>query len=211
MDIETVLTAITSAGSVAAGIGYTIKRIVDRSIDSKCSRLVEHTLAGIKEEAQRRLTSLDYRFEVFKTTLSLTDRARKCCRDLQNTLESGIKGRDRIDQMNRLKNYADTIIDILLDEKTHISPKICAMAQEVKNLLQEYPWNTETFVRSWRQDGNAPLLDSTLGPLKEKVAECYRRIDGLYDLILEEVQLQLDGIAERISPDKRIESHSVTS
>jgi len=211
MDIETVITAITSAGFVAAGIGYAIKRVVDRSIDSKCSRLAERALAEIKEEAQRRLTSLDQRFEVFKTTLSLADRARKCCRDLQNTLESGIRGRDRMDQMNRLKNYTDTILDILLDDKAHISPKICSMAQEVKNLLQEYPWNTETFVRSWRQDGSTPILESTMGPLKEKVAECYRRIDGLYDLILEEVHLQLNGIAERISPDKRIEFPSATS
>ena len=210
MDIETVLTAITSAGSVAAGIGYTIKRIVDRSIDSKCSQLAERALAEIKEEAQRRLTSLDRRFEVFKTTLSLVDRARKCCRDLQNTLESGIKARDRLEQMKRLKNYTDTILDILLDEKTPISPKICSTAQAVKNLLQEYPWNTEAFVRSWRRDESTPLLDSTLGPLKEKVAECYRRIDGLYDLILEEVQLQLDGFAERISPDKQIEPSSAT-
>ena len=72
MDIETVLTAITSAGSVAAGIGYTIKRIVDRSIDSKCSQLAERALAEIRR-TQRRLTSLDRRFEVFKTTLSLVD------------------------------------------------------------------------------------------------------------------------------------------
>lgn len=211
MDMETVLTAVTSAGSVAAAVGYTIKRIVDRSIDSKCSRIAERALLEIRAEAQRRLTSLDHRFEVFKTTLSLTDRARKCCRDLQNLLDSGMKNGDRLDQMTRLKNYADTILDILLDEKAHISPRICTTAQEVKSLLQEYPWNTEIFIQSWRQDRNLPLVESTLGPLKEKVGECYRRIDGLYDLIREEVQLQLDGITERMQSDTRMASPSVNS
>jgi hypothetical protein len=211
MDIETVLTAVTSAGSVAAAVGYTLKRIVDRSIDSRCSRIAERALLEIREEAQRRLTNLDYRFEVFKTTLSLTDRARKCCRDLQNLLDSGMKSGDRLEQMNRLKNYADTILDILLDEKAPISPKICTMAQEVKNLLQEYPWNTESFVRSWRQDRNLPMVESALTPLKEKVGECYRRMDSLYDLIREEVQLQLDGIAKGMQSDHRMTSPSTAS
>lgn len=211
MDIETVLTAVTSAGFVAAAVGYTIKRIVDRSIDTKCSRIAERALLEIKAEAQRRLTTLDHRFEVFKTTLSLTDRARKCCRDLQNLLESGIKSQERIDQMNRLKNYTDTIIDILLDEKAYISPKMCTMAQEVKSLLQEYPWNTEIFVRSLRRDAGAPLVESTLAPLKEKIAECYRRIDDLYDLIREEVQQQIDGIAASMNSDKRTTSAAVIS
>lgn len=202
MDIETVLTAVTSAGSVAAAVGYTIKRIVDRSIDTKCSRIAERALVEIREEALRRMATLDYRFEVFKTTLSLTDRARKCCRDLQNLLETGIGSGNRLEQMNRLKNYADTILDILLDEKAHVSPKICTMAQEVKSLLQEYPWNTEVFVRSWRRDKSAPLMESALGPLKEKIAECHRRIDDLYDQIREEVQQQIDGITERINSDK---------
>lgn len=203
MDIETVLTAITSAGSVAAAVGYSIKRIVDRSIDAKCSRIAERALAEFREEAQRRLTTLDQRFEVFKTTLSLTDRARKCCRDLQNVIDTGIISAERLEQMNRLKNYADTILDILMDEKAHISPKICAMAQEVKNLLQEYPWNAETFLHSWRQDSSAPLMESALAPLKEKIAECHRRIDGLYDLIREEVQRQWGDVAEGINAGYR--------
>ena len=41
MDMETVLTAVTSAGFVAAAVGYAIKRIVDRSIDSRCSWIAE--------------------------------------------------------------------------------------------------------------------------------------------------------------------------
>lgn len=203
MDIETVLTAVTSAGFVAAAVGYTIKRIVDRSIDTKCSRIAERALAEFREETQRRLVTLDQRFEIFKTTLSLTDRARKCCRELQNLLDTGIKSGDRLEQMNRLRNYADTILDILMDEKAHISPKICAMAQEVKNLLQEYPWNAETFLRSWRQDSGAPLMESALAPLKEKVAECHRRIDGLYDLIREEVQRQWGDVTENINAGYR--------
>ena len=208
MDFETVITAVTSAGSVAAAVGYAIKRIVVRAIDAKCSRIAEGALAEFREEAQRRLTDLDHRFEVFKTTLSLTDRARKCCRDLQNLLDTGMKSGDRLDQMHRLKNYTDTILDILLDEKAHISPKISAMAQDVKNLLQEYPWNAETFLRSWRQESSAPLVESALGPLKEKISECYRRIDDLYDLIREEVQFQMEGIAERIQSDNRMISSS---
>jgi hypothetical protein len=208
MDFETIITAVTSAGSVAAAVGYAIKRIVVRSIDAKCSRITERALAEFREEARRRLTDLDQRFEVFKTTLSLTDRARKCCRDLQNVIDTGMINAERLEQMHRLKNYADTILDILQDEKDHISPKICAMAQEVKTLLQEYPWNTETFLRSWRKDENTPLMESALGPLKEKVAECHRRIDDLYDLIREEVKLQMEGIAERIQPDNRMISSS---
>ncbi|MBN1545916.1 MAG: hypothetical protein JW902_04580 [Syntrophaceae bacterium] len=203
MDIETILTAVASAASVAAAVGYSIKRIVDRSIDTKCSRIAERALVEIREEARRRLTSLDYRIEVFKTTLSLTDRARKCCRDLQNVLDTGIINSERLNQMHRLKNYTDTILDILLNEKAYISPKICAMAQEVKNLLQEYPWNTETFLRSWRQNSGTPLMESALGSLKGKVAECHRRIDDLYDLIREEIQHQMEEIAENTALEKR--------
>jgi DNA-binding Lrp family transcriptional regulator len=111
--------------------------------------------------------------------------------------------------MHRLKNYTDTILDILQDEKNHISPKICAMAQEVKNLLQEYPWNAETFLRAWRKDGNAPLMESALGPLKEKVAECHRRIDDLYDLIREEVQRRMEDLAENVAAEKHASSPAI--
>jgi len=203
MDLETIFTAIASAGSVAAAVGYSIKRIVDRSIDAQCSRIAERALAEFREETQRRLTTLDQRFEVFKTTLSLTDRARKCCRDLQNVIDTGIVSAERLEQMHRLKNYADTILDILMDEKAHISPKICAKAQEVKTLLQEYPWNAETFLRSWRKDSGAPLMESALAPLKEKIAECHRRIDGLYDLIREEVQRQWGDVTEGMNAGYR--------
>ena len=196
MDLETIFTAIAGAGSVAATVGYSIKKIVDRSIDAKCSRITERAIAEFRKETQRRLTSLDQPFEVFKTTLSLTDRARKCCRDLQNVIDTGIVSAERLEQMHRLKNYADTILDILMDEKAHISPIICATAQEVKTLLQEYPWNAETFLRSWRKDSGSPLMESAFAPLKAKIAECHRRIDGLYDLIREEVQHRWGDVPE---------------
>ncbi len=204
MDLETIFTAIAGAGSVAATVGYSIKKIVDRSIDAKCSRITERAIAEFRKETQRRLTSLDQPFEVFKTTLSLTDRARKCCRDLQNVIDTGIVSAERLEQMHRLKNYADTILDILMDEKAHISPKICATAQEVKTLLQEYPWNAETFLRSWRKDSGSPLMESAFAPLKAKIAECHRRIDGLYDLIREEVQHRWGDVPEGMNTGYRV-------
>jgi len=203
MDLETIFTAIAGAGSVAATVGYSIKKIVDRSIDAKCSRITERAIAEFRKETQRRLTSLDQPFEVFKTTLSLTDRARKCCRDLQNVIDTGIVSAERLEQMHRLKNYADTILDILMDEKAHISPIICATAQEVKTLLQEYPWNAETFLRSWRKDSGSPLMESAFAPLKAKIAECHRRIDGLYDLIREEVQHRWGDVPEGMNTGYR--------
>ena len=202
MDIETVLTAFISAGTVAVAVGYAVKKIVERSVNANCTRIAEQALAEIRRVVQHRLSLLDQRFEFLKTVLSLAESARICCRDLQCFLDSGRKSGEHLLLMNRLKHYADTILDILTEEKAAISPRILTKAQEVKALLQEYPWNTEIFIRSWRREGNAPLMAFNLAPLKERVAEFQHRMETLQEVIRQELQEGMRLFAANGDPDQ---------
>lgn len=80
MDWQTIVTTVIGSGAVVSGIGYLIKKAIDKTIDARVEQIKERARAEIQEEMRRKSTVFDKQYDVFKTVLSLSYRARNTAR-----------------------------------------------------------------------------------------------------------------------------------
>lgn len=140
MDWNTITTLIVTSGVIATVIGFVLKKSFEKVLDLKIDQIKKKSAAEIQERKRREAVVFDKQFDVLKTCLALTYRARNTARDLVDRIErdeKDIPGHiDKMDQRMSLRNYSEAIIALLYDERALIPPKLFAMAHELKIALR---------------------------------------------------------------------------
>lgn len=193
MEWPTVLTTAIGSGAILSGVAYVMKVAFARAVDARVERIKETTKAEITEDMRRSAAVFDRQYDVFRTVLSLTYRARNTARYVLEHIEAGYTVNsvnvDRPPRSGELGTYSGAIIALLYDERAVIPPKLFKMAHTLKNSLGLFLATEEQLF--------FPLVHSELNTVDkreavlEQLRESGAEIDALYNSIVKEVQAHL--------------------
>jgi len=118
IDWQTVVASMASAACAAGGVGYLLKKGIDRAIDLGFGKLIESQKTH--ESAGRQASLFDVRAEVLKDLIALSSRARNVCRDIVDLLRSGEL--TRVGALReRLCSYVSALAELLFEERAMLS------------------------------------------------------------------------------------------
>jgi hypothetical protein len=120
LDWQTIVVSILGAASAAGGVGYLLKKGIERTMERKFDALSENHKASLQASAGRQASLFDMQAEVLKDLTALALRARNVCRDIIDMLESGELRRIR-PLRERLCSYISALTELLFEERAMLS------------------------------------------------------------------------------------------
>jgi Na+-transporting NADH:ubiquinone oxidoreductase subunit NqrC len=188
--LTSVITSLVSSSVIVAGIMYVLKRSFDRALDLRYEKLLEESHLRARESSRRDAQVYDKQVDILKEVLSLIYRLRNTTRDLAAQIEK--EDLSKVNEtMKRFITYHSALDEVILEERALLPPPLFNLAHESKITALPLVADIENISRGKKSDKLQELYIST--------AEYFKRIDRLYQLMVNNVQAQIGVVKEKDS------------